>query len=169
MSTHSPRFPSFCRKLFPPAFKRKKIQGDLFRGHFESPAEYPAKAFRIGAGVDIDISHVVHVEKLLPVPTALDHLEYLLFGKGRELFLAHRISRRGDFDQVVSAEIKGHQFLDAELQHGIRIRFGGKANTVAQRLAEGKPVSGSARVSNKDVAVEVKPTREFYMSERDLM
>lgn len=154
--------------LFPPAPKRKKIRGDLFRGHFEKPPEYPANPSEIGSGVDVSITNVVFAQKLLPVPTALDRLEYLLFGKGNELFLAHLITRRGDFDQVVSAEIKGHQFPDDELRRGIRVQFSGKANESSQRLAEGKTVSGSAQVSDKKFAIDVKPSVEFYMSERDL-
>ena len=154
--------------LFPPAPKRKTFQGDLFRGHFEQPDEYPENPDEIGGGVDVTVANVVFVQKLLPVPAALKRLEYVLFGKGQELFLAHRISRKGDFDQVVSAEIKGHHFLDAELRRGIQVQFNGKANTSAQKLAKGQPVSGSARVSNKDIAIEVEPRMEFYMSERDL-
>ena len=154
--------------VFPPAHKLTKVQGDLFRGHFESPPEYPADPSEIGSGVDVNITNVVFAQKLLPLPTAVDRLEYLLFGKGNELFLAHLITRRGDFDQVVSAEIKGHQFLDDELRRGIRVQFSGKANASSQRLAEGKTVSGSAQVSDKKFAIEVKPGVEFYMSERDL-
>jgi hypothetical protein len=154
--------------VFPPAAKRKNFQGDLFRGHFESPPEYPENPFEIGSAVDVAISRVVFVQKLLPPPAAPKHLEYLLFGKGSELFLAHLITKRGDFDHIVSADIKGHRFSDDELQRGIRVQFSGKANTAANRLAEGKTISGSARVSDKDVAVEVEPRVEFYMSERDL-
>jgi hypothetical protein len=154
--------------LFPPAHKRRTIQGDLFRGHFERPPEYPEKPFEIGTGVDVTIVKVVFVNKLLPMSSPQDHLEYVLFGKGRELFLAHRISRRGDFDQVVSAVIKGHQFSDDELGKGIPVQFTGKANTSEQRLAKGARVSGIARVSGQSVAVEVEPQVEFYMSERDL-
>jgi hypothetical protein len=154
--------------LFPPAPKLKKIKGDLFRGHFESPPEYPADPFEIGTGVDVTIVNVVFVKKLLPVSSPPNHLEYVLFGKGRELFLAHRISRKGDFDQVVSAAIKGHQFSDDELRKGIPVQFTGKADASEQRLAKGATVSGTARVSDKSVAVEVEPQVEFYMSERDL-
>jgi hypothetical protein len=154
--------------LFPPALKRKKIQGDLFRGHFESPPEFPADPVKIGSGVDVTISNVVFVQKLLPLPTPLTSLEYILFGKGADLFLAHLITRKGDFDQVVSAEIKGHQFLDDELRHGIRVQFGGKANTSSERLVEKKAVSGSAQVSDRKLSIEVQPRLEFYMSERDL-
>ena len=154
--------------LFPPATTRKKIKGDLFRGHFESPPEYPADPVEIGSGVDVTVTNVVFAQKLLPVPAALKQLEYVLFGKGPELFLAHRISRKGDFDQVVSAAVKGRQFSDEELRHGIPVQFGGKPNTAAGRLAKGQAVSGSARVSGKDVPIEVQPLAELYMSERDL-
>ena len=153
---------------FPPVLKLKKIQGDLFRGHFESPPEYPAKPSEIGSGVDVTITHVVFVQKLLPPPPALKHLEYLLFGTSNELFMAHLITKKGDFDQVVSAEIKGQQFTNDELQRGIRVQFSAQANTAAQKLVEGKVVSGSARVSDKNLAIEVMPRVEFYMSERDL-
>ena len=102
------------------------------------------------------------------------------FGNGQRLFLngetallcAHvfiwDVCRKGDFDQVVSAQIRGHEFTDDELRHGVTMRFTGKANTAASRLVEGKAVSGTANVADAKVAVEVVPTREFYMSERDL-
>jgi hypothetical protein len=160
--------PYILPDLFPPAPKRKKIQGDLFRGHFESPPEYPAEPFEIATGVDVTIANVIFVRKLLPVPSPPDHLEYVLFGKGRELFLAHRISRRGDFDQVMSAAITGHQFSDDELRKGIHVQFTGKADSPEQRLAKGTRIPGTARVSDRSVAVEVEPKVEFYMSERDL-
>ena len=74
-------------EVFPPALKRKKIRGDLFRGHFEKPPEVPAPPVQIASGVDVNIANVVFVQKLLPPPAPLDRLEYLLFGKGHELFL----------------------------------------------------------------------------------
>jgi len=154
--------------VLPPALKLKKVQGDLFRGHFESPPEYPAEPVSIGERVDAGVTSVVFAQKLLPPPAAAEHLEYLLFGKGNELFLAHAITRRGDFDQVLSVDVKGHQFLDDDLRHGVRVQFSGKANTSAQRLAEGKAVPGSARIGDKTVAIQVTPVVELYMSERDL-
>jgi hypothetical protein len=161
--------PFVLPELFPPTPKRKKISGDLFRGHFESPPEYPAKPSRIGGGVDVTVVNVVFVQKLLPPPAPLRNLEYLLFGRGADLFMAHLITRKGDFDQVVSATLKGHQFSDDDLRHGIRVQFTGKANTSAERLAEGKTASGTAQLPNNKIAIEVEPRVEFYMSERDLV
>ena len=154
--------------LFPPTPQRKEIRGDLFRGHFEKPPEFPAEPARIGTGVDVTIANVVFVQKLLPLPTPLAGLEYLLFGKGTNLFLAHLITKKGDFDQIVSANVKGRQFGDDELRHGVRVQFAGKANTASEKLVEGKSVTGSAQISDKRVAIEIEPQVELYMSERDL-
>jgi len=154
--------------LFPTTPHRKEIRGDLFRGHFEQPPEFPAEPVQIGAGVDVTVANVVFVQKLLPLPTPLAGLEYLLFGKGTDLFLAHLITRKGDFDQVVSANVKGRQFRDDELRHGVRVQFAGKANTASEKLVERKSVTGSAQISDERVAIEIEPLVEFYMSERDL-
>lgn len=66
--------PFVLPELFPPALKRKKFRGDLFRGHFEKPPEYPAKPFQIGSGVDVTVANVVFVQKLLPPPAPLRDL-----------------------------------------------------------------------------------------------
>src|SRR5580765_511743 len=104
--------PFVLPELFPPALKRRSIRGDLFRGHFERPPEVPAQPVQIGDGVDVDIVNVVFAQRLLPLQPSLDQLEYVLFGKGNELFLAHVITKKGDFDQVLSVDITGHQFDD---------------------------------------------------------
>jgi len=161
--------PFILPDLFPPTFKRKKIQGDLFRGHFESPPEYPAAPVAVATGVDVTVANVVFVQKLLPLPAPLEHLEYVLFGKGKELFLAHVLTKHGDFDQVMSAEIRGHQFLDEELRHGIRVQFPAQRNEFAQRFVKGKAVSGTAQLAEKKFAIDVVPKVEFYMSRRDLI
>ncbi|MEO7271956.1 MAG: hypothetical protein ABIX28_06530 [Vicinamibacterales bacterium] len=154
--------------LFPPAGPLKTVRGDLFRGHFEAPPEYPAAPFRLGKNVTVNVSEVVFQRKLLPPAAAPDHLEYLLFGKSGELFLAHLITRQSDFDQIVSADVTGRQFTDDELRHGVRVRFSDRVNVVAQRLKEGKAVSGSARIADRQAVLQVTPRVEFYFSERDL-
>ena len=78
------------------------------------------------------------------------------------------ISKKGDFDQVLSVEIEGHQFADDDLRRSIRVQIDGKANTASERLAEGETISASAQVSDKKLAIQVQPRMEFYMSERDL-
>ena len=72
--------------------------GTVFRGHLEQGGE-PI------AGLDsslVTITRVVHARKMTPRQARPAHLEYILFGKGSELFLAHAIYAPPDFDQVCS-------------------------------------------------------------------
>jgi hypothetical protein len=48
------------------------------------------------------------------------------------------------------------------------VQFTGKSDTSEQRLAKGARAHGTARGSDRSVAVEVEPQVELYMSERDL-
>jgi hypothetical protein len=50
-------------------------------------------------------------------------LEYLLFGKGTDLFLAHLITAPPDFDQVLGVKVTGHQFTADELANGVHVVF----------------------------------------------
>ena len=154
--------------LFPPALKRKQFKGDLFRGHFESPPEFPAEPVSIGSGVKVDVTNVVYFQKLTPHQKRPDHLEYLLFGKGEDLFLAHLIAGPPDFDHIVSVKVTGHEFSADELRRGVRVEVSGTAPAVAQRLRPGKAVSASAHVSGQQVAFKVEPGTELYFMEREL-
>ena len=155
--------------LFPPAPKRNKIRGKLFRGHFEGPLpEFPGNPVQIAAGVDVNVINVVYFQKLIPHPAATDSLEYLMFGQGEELYLAHIITRPPDFDHIVSARVTGHTFRDEELRLGIRIRCTGRTNSAAQRLTAGKAVPAVVQIADKKVSLEVEPRTDIYMMEREL-
>jgi hypothetical protein len=160
--------PFVLPEIAPPAFARKQFSGDLVRGHFEAPPEFPAKPHVIAGGVTVEIVNVVYFRQLTPQPTRPDHLEYLLFGKGEEIFLAHVISGPPDFDQLVSAKVRGHQFTADELRRGVRVQVPGAAASSAQRIKPGKAVSAQAQVSGKDVAVTVEAGAELYFMEREL-
>jgi len=58
-------------------------------------------------------------------------------GKGKELFLAHFITKPPDFDQVLTVSVVDRSFTDEEFGKGLRVVFGGP-NSIAQRL-RGKP------------------------------
>lgn len=154
--------------LFPPAPKRVKFRGDLVREHFESPPEFPKEPHTIARGVDVNVTNVVYFQKLNPDESVADTLEYLLFGKGEELFLAHVITGAPDFDHIVSASVTGRQFTDDELRAGIRVQFPGTANRPAQRLRQGKTVSGTTHIADKKIEIKVEPRVDIYLMEREL-
>lgn len=151
--------------LFPPAPKRTQFRGDLFRGHFESPEEFPEEPFRIAGGVNVDVTNVVYFQKLTPHAKRPDKLEYLLFGKGRELFLAHLITGPPDFDQILAAKVTGHEFSADELRHGVRVQL---TQSTTQRLESGKPASATAQVGSQKVTLKIEPGAELYFMEREL-
>jgi hypothetical protein len=122
----------------------------------------------IGSGVKVDVTNVVYFQKLTPHQKRPDHLEYLLFGKGEDLFLAHLIAGPPDFDHIVSVKVTGHQFSADELRRGVRVEVSGTAPSAAQRLRPGKAMSASAQVSGQQVAFKVEPRAELYFMEREL-
>ena len=160
--------PFVLPEIAPPAFARKQFSGDLFRGHFEAPPEFPAKPQLIAGGVTVEIANVVYFQQLTPQPTRPEHLEYLLFGTGEEVFLAHLISGPPDFDQIVSAKVSGHQFPADALHRGVRVQVPGAKASSAQRVRPGKAVAAKAQVSGKDVAFSIEAGAELYFMEREL-
>jgi len=160
--------PFVLTDLFPPAAKRTQFRGDLFRGHFEAPDEFPAPPALLAGGVQVAVTNVVYAQKLTPHLSRPATLEYLLFGKGEELFLAHLISAPPDFDQIVSTKVSGRQLTADELRGGVRVQVNGTTSAPAQRLKAGKAVSASATVSGKKVTLQVEPRAELYFMAREL-
>src|SRR5262245_8709732 len=81
----------------------------VFRGHLEKEGQ------EILSGVNVQLKNVVHFREFDPKAIRPAKLEYILFGKGDELFLAHFITRPPDFDQVISVSATGHGFSDEDL------------------------------------------------------
>ncbi len=161
----------------------KSFRGNtVYRGHLERE-NTPIIGFMEsgepprGGVFDVNVSRVVHFRKFQPAAPKPAQLQYILFGKGPEIFLAHFISAPPDFDQVIGVKVIGPQFTDEQLAGGIRATFAGRQNTSKTRLKEtqkvlgmfqpagtdGKPLAGS---SAKPLEVEV--VREFYFEEGEL-
>ena len=151
----------------------KKFRGKgLFRGHLErggcvilgTPEDDPADG-----SFDVNVRNVVHFHKFDPQGAKPAHLEYLLFGKGPELFLAHFITLPDDFDQIVSVKIPGHGLTDAQLSRGLHVVFASRANTGLTRMKEKDRGTGAIQLPGatpKSLAIEV--IREFYFEESEL-
>ncbi len=94
----------------------------------------------------------------------LDQLEYLLFGKGPELFLAHLITRPPDFDHVLAVRVGGRQFTDEDLRRGVPVKFPGRANSETERIKEtDKKASGMIQVAGKNVPVTIESIIEIFL------
>jgi hypothetical protein len=149
-----------------PPSARRTFRGDIVRGHFERGGR------RILEGVVVEVTNVVHSRQFDPRSRGLAQLEYLLFGKGRELFLAHLITRPPDFDQILSVRVTGHEFTDDELRHGIRVVLPGRANSVPERVREGEQAVAEARLAGEEtpkaLEIQIRAGTEFYFEEGEL-
>jgi hypothetical protein len=135
--------------------------GTPFIGDFEPP---PA-----GGAFDVNVVNVVHFHKFVPGAAKPTQIQYILFGKGPETFLAHFITAPPDFDQIISVRVTGQKFSDAELSRGITVTFPGRANTSRERLKEKVRASGtflSGGTNPKPLQVDVQ--REFYFEAGEL-
>ena len=143
------------------SFKAKAI----FRGHLERDDRVP-----ILQDVEVSVKRVIHFREFDPKAKKSPQLEYLLFGNGQELFLAHVITAPPDFDQILAVKITDHEFTNEELAKGVPVVFPGTTNAAASRLREQQRVAGEMKVANaptpKTIRVEVN--REFYFEKGEL-
>lgn len=138
---------------------------NVVRGHFEKPGKK-----LIISDVTVGVKNVIHFREFDPQASALTQLEYILFGKGKELFLAHFITRPPDFDQVLSVTATDHSFSDEDLRKGMRVVFE-RPNSIDQRLMEKQEAVGQMRDANgtaSPLKVKFKAVREFYFEEGEL-
>jgi hypothetical protein len=143
------------------SFKAKAI----FRGHLERKDRVP-----ILQNAEVSVKRVTHFREFDPKAKKSPQLEYLLFGKGQELFLAHLITAPPDFDQMLAVKVTGHEFTNEELAKGVPVVFPGTVNAAASRLKEKQRLAGEMKVDNvpapKKIQVEVN--KEFYFEEGEL-
>jgi len=144
----------------------------LVRGHLERGGTAFVGDFRrppAGGVFDVNVVNVVHFHKFVPGAAKPTQLQYILFGKGPENFLAHFITAPPDFDQIMSVRVTGQQFTDAELSRGITVTFPGRANTSRGRLKEKVRASGTFLIGGANPKpLQVEVLREFYFEAGEL-
>jgi hypothetical protein len=120
--------------------------------------------------VAVTVKQVSHFRRFDPKAKRPPHLEYLLFGKGRELFLAHLIMAPPDFDQMLAVKVTGHDFSDDDLAKGVAVAFPGTKNAPASRLKEKQAVAGEAKVEGRPAPakIQVEVSRELFFEEGEL-
>ncbi|MGH9930531.1 MAG: hypothetical protein ACREA9_15070, partial [Pyrinomonadaceae bacterium] len=149
----------------------------VFRGHLEREST-PIIGFKEvasneppPAGIfDVNVRRVVHFHKFVPGAAKPTELQYILFGKGAETFLAHLIAQPPDFDQIVAVKVIGPMFSDDELSNGIKVSFPGTVNTGKSRIKEKQKASGVIQLPGTSVAkpVQFEVVKEFYFEEGEL-
>jgi hypothetical protein len=159
---------------------RTSLDGTLVRGHFERGGT------PIAAGTRVDIQAVVWFRQLdvAATPTPGQALQYLCFGRGEQVYLAHELQARPSFDQVLTVRLVpgtvatqvGHPLGDDVAA----IRFDqaqpasvGRDDGAERRLAAGEvttaafPLTRSPSFS-RGFTVGIEVERELYLEINEL-
>jgi hypothetical protein len=144
--------------------RRRAFTGTIVRGHFERGGEPLLNALT-------NVQRVLHFRQFDPKAHPLNQLEYILFGRGNEAFLAHWITRPPDFDQLLSVSpLK--KLTDEELAQGFRVAFPGRANTVEERLKTSEEVVGkillAGQAGTESKELQFRVGGELYFEEGEL-
>lgn len=155
-------------RLFEPktAPQMTDFTATVFRGHLEAEPNHPVRGLE---EIKVKIARVVHGRKFDPKAAKPDTLEYLLFGRGAERFLAHAISAPPDFDHVLNVSVSPNP-ADGDLEQEVRVSIPGRKNLAAQRLREGQRVDAMMRVGSAAPAkVQLAVGKRIYFEEGELM
>jgi hypothetical protein len=139
------------------------FSGDLWRNHLEQPETHPVK---IASHVTVNVKNIVHGRRFDLDAAPLTALEYILFGRSQEVYLAHLITHPPDFDQLLRVTISP-AFSDDELSGGHIVTVDGHENTENQRIEPSGQASVAATVNTgtPPVNVQIDPTGEVYFND----
>jgi hypothetical protein len=145
---------------------RKSFKGTVIRGHLERKGRATIRGL---SNVDVNIKRVVYAQELTEGFDKSATLRYILFGQGKELFLAHVIAAAPDFDQLLSVQIKNPP-TDEELKRGVSVELLDRANSATHRLKEHEKVMARGHVTgaHQFLQLEIQAGTEFYFEEGEL-
>ena len=146
--------------------QRTSITCDIFRNHFERPGKHPVAGLQ---KAQVKIARVVHGRKFDPRVNRPPALEYFLFGRGKERFLAHAIFVPPDFDHVLPVQFLSVELSDADLSKDVRIVVPDRKNNATERLQPGQRVEAMLRVgSGQPAKAQVEAGPQIYFEEDEL-
>lgn len=154
-------------ELFTPANApaRTSFKMSLVRGHFERGGS------TFMTNVTAKVKRVVLARKFDANPQPLAQLNYLLFGDDKQLFAAHWITKKPDFDHVVAVRLNGGVLNDqqaAAIRAGKMVSFQGVANLPAKALKEGTDAQGTVNFEGDALPLTVQTATDFYLETGDL-
>src|SRR5262249_33692974 len=142
-----------------------ELTATVFNRHLEKKPTHPVQGLE---NTNIKIARVVHGREFDPRVSKPPTLEYLLFGRGPERFLAHAIFTPPDFDHVLAVKSLSADLTDRDLEQDVRIAIPDRKNVVTERLREGR-VEGMLHVgSGTPTKVQLEVGRRIYFEEGEL-
>jgi hypothetical protein len=155
-------------RVFTPREKPRlaSFAGTVFRGHLEQGGRAIPELDK----TTVAITRVVHGRMFDPAAAKPASLEYVLFGKGQDLFVAHAIFAPPDFDQVLSITFSGSRPSEKELAEELRLVIPGRKNVAADRLREKQAVEALLRIGTAEPRkVQIVTGTQFYFEEGELL
>lgn len=170
MYTLAPRDRFVLARLFSEgdATRMRSFAGTVFRGHLERGG-VPLQQL---TAIDVEVKQVVYAAEIGRPngPDRSSDLQYIVFGRGAETFLAHRITQPPDFDQLLKVKIANRGFTDEELDRGVLLTVSDRPNSAKRRLRQGETAAVKAHVTGAHVIsdADVTVVAEAYFEEGEL-
>lgn len=115
--------------VLPEMAKNPKVfKAKIYKGHFERGGTV------IAHNVSVQISNVIHFEKFDPLKSQPVTGSYVLFGNSDEQFMAHLITAKPDFDQVLQVTVDAG--IAEKLNQGLVLNFHSVKNSDPLREGE---------------------------------
>lgn len=128
----------------------KPFKVNLYRGHFERGG------IEILKNITLKIVQVVSFKKFNPEEMKSKTTNFILFGNEKEQFLAHEITNKPDFEQIIAVKTNLSLFVKKE-----------KIAIVTLNSSENNPIG----ISSNEVLVDEKPIvllKQLYLEFDDL-
>jgi hypothetical protein len=128
----------------------KAFKVNLYRGHFERGG------VEILKNITVKIVNVIYFKKFNQEEIKAKTTNFILFGNEKEQFLAHEITNKPDFEQIIEVKTNLKSFLNTE-----------KSKIITLNSVENNPIG----VSSNEVLVNEKPIvllKQLYLEFDDL-
>jgi hypothetical protein len=148
-----------------------EFRADVVAGHFEHGGEVVAARTAIHVD-EVLYFHELGLEGGGDPDGEVAELGYLLFGDADdELFMAHRIGHRPNFDQVLRITAEGVRFTEAEIerQGHPTVTIPGRKDAFEDRLQEGEAAAAQSSAGqhfHRDLQITAEA--EIYVEEDEL-
>lgn len=136
--------------------------GNLWRNHLEQPQTHPTQ---IASAVTVTVTNIICGRPLHASTPRPAHLQYVLFGRGDDVFLAHMISRPPDFDQLMPVSVSP-TLSDDDLSRGHTVTVGAAPDTEGGRLQpSGQPVTATADTGTPAISLQLTAGAALYFND----
>jgi len=142
------------------------FKATVYRDHFERGGKPIIK------DAQLTIKNVIHFRAFDLSSERPSKMEYILFGKNDETYLAHKITKPPDFDQLLSVKVTGVKLTDLILQKGLRVNVPTLSDAIDSHLKEKQSLVCDIDFSNDDkpkrAQARVTVLKDFYFETGDL-